>query len=214
MASILDAGLVSIFTGIFVFLLVLAIAFGSLMRLKPFGDKQQNQYAMIAFAVALLAAFAPPVRNFVTFVAPWYLALAIVLFFVIFIIGLFGISAEKDLPKIINDSKMKNMIAILSVLIFVAGLAFTFGQQTLEVTQGPAPVPVDGNGQMPIDGQYYPPGTIVPSGGTLGPEAGMPGSTATPSFQQNFINTLIHPKVLGLMVTFLIAAVAIYFLSS
>jgi hypothetical protein len=225
MASILDVGLVSIFSAIFVFLLVYALVWGALSRLKWFGDKSAGPNAMIAFSMAILMAIAPPARNLVMFLAPWYLALAIILFFVLFIVSLFGLKADKDFPEIIKQGRVYIWIVILCVIIAMAGIAFTFGQSAYDAGQGrpttTAP-PTDSNMQVVGQGNpYYPPGTVVEGGtaqnptyGTGYPTAGQPGSTATPSFQQNFLNTLLHPKVLGLIITMFIAAVAIYFLSS
>jgi hypothetical protein len=214
MASILDAGVATIFAGIFVFLLVYAIVWGALSKFKIFGDKVAGSYAIIAFAVAFLMAIAPPARNFVMFVAPWYLAFAIVIFFILFIFGMFGVSPDKTLPEVVKDGKVHTWIIIVCVLIAIAGIAFTYGQSAYEAGNPQVA------GQVPT-GTYQTPGTVgttTPSYTTgvnpYGPPAGQPGSTATPSFQANFINTIIHPKVLGLLVTFFIAAVAIYFLSA
>jgi hypothetical protein len=105
---------------------------------------------------------------------------------------------------------MMTFLIIAFFVIFIGGLAFSFGQTTYEVGTGR---PVGASQIDPVTGlPYEDPGTVVV--GPAGPPAGTPGSTATPDFQQNFINTLIHPKVLGLIVTMLIASVTIYFLSS
>ena len=195
MASILDTGLVNLFTGIFVFLLVYSVVWGFLTWRKIFGDNK-GVYAMVAFVLAFMAAIAPPVRFFITFIAPWYLAFIMVLFFILFIITLFGLSSDKDFPGIIKDTRVYTTILVVSVVIFLAGLAFTLGQQSLELTQGGAP-----------EGSIMAPGSV-------GPSPGMPGSTATSSYSTNLANTLFHPKVLGLAVTFLRASLAVYFLST
>jgi len=214
MASILDAGLASIFTSIFVFLLVYAIVYGVLSRFKWFGDKSAGVNAIIAFAVAMLMAVAPPARTFVTFIAPWYIALAIALFFILFISALFG-KTDKDFPAMFSDSKVHTWIIILAVIILIGGLATTFGQNALEAGTGQAPTqPPAGGNTIGSDTPYQPPGTVGTGTGTVGPQAGQPGSTATSNFQTNMLNTLLHPKVLGMFVTLIIAAVAIYFLSN
>ena len=211
MASILDAGLANIFGGIFVFLLVYAIAWGGLSKSKILGDKQ-GAYAIVAFCAAFLMAVAPPARNFVMFIAPWYIALAVVIFFILFVVGIFGLNAEKHFPKILDDSVAKTWFVIIVVLIFLAGLAFSFGQQSLEVTTGPRTGQVSdplGPNQDPYivaTGPYNP--------NSPGPQPGEPGATATNDFMKNFVNTLLHPKVLGLLITFLIASIAVYFLSA
>jgi hypothetical protein len=212
MASILDSGLVNIFASIFVFLLVFALAWGALTKLKPFGEKASASYSIISFAIAILMAAAPPARNFVLFVAPWYVAFAIVLFFILFIVGMFGLSADKDFPGIIRDPLVYTWVTIICILIFIAGLAFSFGQQSLEATQPGAgyPGPVANPGDPNQDPYIVAPGGLNPYSV---PQPGQPGSTATNNFTTNLINTMIHPKVLGLLITFIIAAIAVYFIS-
>jgi hypothetical protein len=244
MASILDAGLASVFSGLVVFLLVYALLWGLLTKLKLFGDNP-GSYALIAFATAFLVAIAPPARNFVMFVAPWYLALAVVLFFIIFIVGMFGLKADKEIPEIIKQPRAYVWIIIFCVIIFIFGLAYSFGQQALEsgtgvpspayqtggvqgqlpgtIGPGGEPIPVQTGGQGgvgPVTNPgtpYQSPGIIAPQSynlNTPGPQPGEPGATATNDFGRNFVNTLIHPKVLGLICVFFIASLAVYFLSS
>ena len=201
MASILDAGLASLFSAIFVFLLVYAISYGVLSWRKPFGDNK-GSYAIVSLCIAFLMSIAPPARVFVTFVAPWYIAFGIAIFFILFLVMLFGKEA-KDLTKIIDDQNAQAWFIIICVIIAIAGLAAVFGQSTLSQQGGDLPAPVDTNGDGIADSGY----------GTVGVEPGTPGSTATSDFGTNLLNTLIHPKVLGLAVTFLIASISIYFLS-
>ncbi len=221
MASILDSGLVGLFSGIFTFLLVYALVWGVLSWKKPFGDKNAGVYAIIGFSTALLTSFIPPIRSFIGFIAPWYVAFGLVIFFILFITMIFG-KGDKDFPKMLDDSRVYVWIIIISIVIAAAGLAFTFGQQTLEQTTGPSTTPTDNGNMVVIGGSnsgngYQAPGTIsagtVNSGTPLG-NAGQPGSTATSNFQTNLINTLFHPKVLGLLIVLVIASISIYFLSS
>lgn len=227
MASILDAGLLSIFSGFFTFLLVYAFMWGVLTWKKPFGDKNTGVYALISLTCAVFVAIIPPVRSFIQFIAPWYIALALFLFFILFITALFGLSSEKDFPKMISDSRVYTWIIIIAVVIAIFGLAFTLGQGALnsQLPEGSVPEQTSGsNGGMQVIGPgtgYQPPGTISVGSGTQytgsasgSPQPGQPGSTATSDFQANLFNTLFHPKVLGLLVTFLLASLAIYFLSS
>lgn len=203
MASILDAGLAGIFSAVFVWLLVYAIVYGFLTWKKPFGDNK-GSYAIVAVCIAFLMAVAPPARTLVLTVAPWYVAFGIVIFFILFLVTMFGVDPAKDFPKIIGDSNAQTWFIIICVVIAIAGLAAVFGQSSLNQQPNlPAPsIDTDGDG-IPDSGSYV---------GTA-PEPGMPGSTATGDFGTNLLNTLVHPKVLGLAATFLIAAIAVYFLS-
>lgn len=216
MASILDAGVGSIFNGIFVFLLVYTVFWGVLKKMKPFGDNA-GAYAIIAFICGFLISVAAPARNFITFIAPWFIALAIAIFFWMFIALLFGWNTD-TLSKVLDSSTTQVWLSIVVIIILLGGLAFTFGQGLLG-GEPAAPAPVNNNGGLAVIGSgqpYQEPGTIAPNyqygyGGT--PQAGEPGSTATSDFGTNLVNTFIHPKVLGMLVTLLIASVAVFFLS-
>ncbi len=226
MASILDAGLASVFSAIFIFLLVYALVYGVLAWRKPFGDKATGIYGIASFVIAMICAITPSVRNFISFVTPWYIALFVVIFFILFIVSMFGLNAEHDFSKIIVQPKAYVWIIIFAVIILLFGLGFTLGPSLTPggaqaAAQPAAPVaagtPVIGQpGSVP----YAEPGTLAPgpypAGGqyAAGATAGQPGSTATSDFSTNLFNTLFHPKVLGMIVTLLIAAVAVFFLSS
>lgn len=219
MASILDAGLLGIFGGFFTFMLVYAFVWGVLSWKKPFGDKNTGVYALIALSVAMFVAIVPPVRSFIEFIAPWYIALALFLFFILFITALFGLSSEKDFPGIIKEPKVYTWIIIIAVIIALFGLAFSLGQGALN-GQVPDSTPTTSSGTNVIGPgtPYQPPGTVgvgtIGGNQQSGVQAGQPGSTATSDFNTNLMNTLIHPKVLGLLITLVLASLTIYFLSA
>ena len=172
----------------------------------------------------MLSSIITPIRLFIGFIAPWYIAFALVIFFMLFLVSIFGLSAEKDFPKIMADSRVIVWLTIIGVVIAVAGLAFTFGQTALDSSNTVPNANGAGNtGGLTVIGSgngYQEPGTVIEGGapiyqqGNGYPVAGQPGSTATPDFQKNLLNTLIHPKVLGLFVTLIVACLAIYFLSA
>jgi len=175
-------------------------------------------YMIVAVVIALLSAVAPPLKLFITFIAPWYVALFVGIFFILFIISMFGLSPEKDFPNIIKDPRVYIWIIIIAILIFITGLGITFGPS---LTPGDSPSTAERVIQDPtmevIGGQQYAqPGQLAPppirTSGT-GSQLGQPGSTDTGNFQTNVINTIFHPKVIGMMITFLIAAVTVFFLS-
>lgn len=215
MASILDSGIASIFTSIFIFMLVYAVTYGVLTWRKMFGEKGRPMSMIVAFVVAIISAIAEPVKNFITFIAPWYVALFMGIFFILFIVTMFGVSPDKDFPKIIADPRVYSWIMIFAVIIFIMGLGLTFGPS---LTPGGQPSTAEQALQDPnmnIIGNAQP-GQLAPpplQGGSPTGGAGQPGSTATTDFATNVVNTIFHPKVLGLIVTFLIASVTVFFLS-
>ncbi|MBR9700501.1 hypothetical protein GOV11_01405 [Candidatus Woesearchaeota archaeon] len=199
MATLLDTGLADLFSFVLTFLLVYTVVYGVLSWRKWMGN-QPGTYAIIAFSIAFMMTISPPARAFLQLVTPWYIALAMVIFFILFIASMFGLSADKDFPNIIKDSRARNWIMIFSVLILLAGLAFTFGQTLLSGQPG---------GQQPTQ---PPPGTVIGGDGSAPIGVGEP--TNSQDFSSNLINTMIHPKVLGMILILLIASFSIYFLSS
>ncbi len=206
MASILDVGLVGLFRAVFVFLLVYTIIWGVLSWKKWMGE-QPGVYAMIAFSIAFIMAAAPDAQNFILFIAPWYVALALVIFFILFIVSMFGLSGDKDFPKIIKSPQAYNWIIILAVVIFVIGLAFSLGQSLLSSGTGTTPPT-----QQPVNTVGGGDGSFQQSMGAL-QSATAGGPTSTGDFGSNLLNTIVHPKVLGMIITLLIMSVAVYFLS-
>jgi len=218
MVSIIDAGIFGIFNAIFIFLLVFALVYGILSQTQWFGKEGTGLYAIIALMAALMATITTPVRNFIGFIAPWYVALFVVLFFILFCFTIFGLNPKDNFSDIIKQPRVYVWIIILAVIVFIAGLASSFGQGQL---RGGTNVPQQI--QQPNYNQYN--GGVIGNQDPIGaignlapynaaPQAGQPGSTATPDFGTNLINTFYHPKVLGVLVTFLVAALAVFFLST
>lgn len=207
MATFLDVGVIGLFSTLFLLLLVYAIVWGLLSWINPFGDKAKSAYAIIGILAAFFVVISKEARMFVQFITPWFIVLVIFLFFIVFLIGIFGIGGKEGLSKIMSQPKTYTWLIIIIVVIIAGGLAHTFGQTALESQPGytPPEVPVEGNISEVSQVGY--PSLDYTSG------YAPPGSTATPSFKVNLINTLIHPKVLGILLVFLIGAVTIYFLS-
>lgn len=193
---------------LFTFLLVYGIVWGLLTFRKPFGDSK-GLYAIVALMMAFLVVISSPARMFIEFITPWFLALAIFVFLIIIVVSMF---AQVDWLKVIAMSNVHTWIIIFAMIILLAGLAYTFGQTALNAREGvsgtPTPdvVPVyDENGEI-TDG-----GVIYTDSGL--PMPGRVATTSTGSYQTNLVNTIVHPKVLGIGLIFLLSALVVYFLS-
>ncbi len=108
---------------------------------------------------------------------------ALLIIFLILIILLFQIFGVTDVSSAVKDTTVQWTLIGLSIVIVVAAVGNVFGQQLLE----------SGVGGQPVEGA----------------EAGV----ATGSFQQNIYATIFHPKVLGMVVLFVIAIFAVTLLS-
>lgn len=190
MATFLDTGLLEIFSAIFMFLLVYSVLWGVLTFRKPFGENN-GIYALISLAISFFVLLSVPVQQYIAFVAPWFLVLMIVFFLIITSFSLF---AEVNWMDVLKNDTAKTWIMIFVGLILVLGLAFSFGQSALE-----------SGGTVP---------TQNPETQEVRPVAQNQQGTTTGSFEANLVNTLFHPKVLGLMLIFLLSTFIIFFLSA
>lgn len=196
MATFLDVGLFSHFGIIFVVLIVFLILFGLLEYIKAFGEGKKGLHAMIALAVALLFLASRVASNMVSNMVPWFMIIIIFVFFTMVLIRMFG-PGEADMKKLIADPNVYPWIIVFVVLILLLSLGNAFGQGLLEKGTGTSSTITNST----IGGYDLEPATP----GTT--------STTTGSFSTNLINTLRHPKVLGLIFVLLVGAFCLLFLT-
>ena len=197
MATFLDVGLLDNFGVIFVILIVFLILFGLLEYIKAFGPDKKGLHGIIALVVALLFLVSKIATNMVKMMVPWFMVIAIFLFFSMFLVRMFG-AKEQHMLELVKDPNVYPWIIILVVLILILSLGNAFGQSLLEKGEGKE-VPTDGS----IDGQGY----------QLQPATEGTTSTTTTSFSTNLLNTLRHPKVLGMLFIFLVGMIALILLT-
>lgn len=205
MASFLDTNLVGTFSLIFTFFLVYGVLWGLLVTRKPFGDNK-GLYAIISLMVAFLVIISRPARSYIEFITPWMLVLAVAVFFIVIVFSMF---APVEWDKVVKNTTVHTWIIILIAIVLVGGLAYTFGQASLSAQTGEVPAnayPVlDEEGNV-ID--YSASGNLPP-----GPVVGGGTGVATSDYSTNLVNTLVHPKVLGLALIFLLSCLVVFFLS-
>jgi len=139
--------------------------------------------AVIAVAISFLVLISQNMVKVIKFAVPWF---ALLILFLVLILLLFQVFGVTDMSKAVNDTTVRWTLIGLSIVIVAAALGNVFGQQLTEQAFV--------EGQPPAVGED---GVLVASG----------------NFQQNLYATLFHPKVLGMMILFLVAIFAIVFLS-
>jgi hypothetical protein len=226
MATFLDITLLGGAKVIFTFLLVYVIVWGLLVWIKPFGKEMPaGPYAIIALVAAFFTVISGTVRYIIEFMTPWFLFLVLFLFFVLFIIRMFGLK-ETDMVSIIHNSTVHILILVIIAIIMLFALSSAFGQKALESTQGqqqgtyynPAGYPTETEigGQttnQTTTVQPLQPGQDLNYPSTGQPQPGQPGATATGSFSLNVINTLLHPKVMAILAIILVATVTVWLMA-
>lgn len=184
---------------IFVVLLVWIIIFGMLEKLKPMGDDKKNLHALIALAMAFLVAISGSASFIIGFFTTWFFVLALFVFMIIFVVGMFGV----DMKLFQEAGKNPNVyfwIITFGVIIAMFAFGQAFGQRLLEQRTGPPPEGI------PREDQVMGPDGVTP----LPPVV---GGTASTDYSQNVLTTLTHPKILGFILIMLIGTFTVWFLT-
>lgn len=185
MATVLDVGLVGYFQPIYAVLLVFAIVFSLLQKLKTISDSKTIN-STIAVMVSLLVLLSDKLIKVINFMIPWFAILIIFLVLLLLIFKLMGATDEKISQLFTKDNTITWAVLGISLVIIIAAFANVFGQEFLEKKLG---------GQAP-------------------PTAEGETTTGSEDFQQNIFLILFHPKVLGMLILFIVAIFAILLLSS
>jgi hypothetical protein len=125
MVSLLDSGIGEFLIPVFIFILVYAIIYAILQKVKILGDSL-NINAMAAFVLAALFAMAPGAMEFIAVIAPWFVVMVLVAFSII-LIFMFGGVKEGNIETIFKDSTVYWTILIFSIIIIIGGLTAVYG---------------------------------------------------------------------------------------
>lgn len=188
-------GLIGNFSFIFIFLLVFAVVFGLLSYINPFKDERKGIYGIMAFVIAILVTITSTAVQVIKNLTVWFFVFGLAAFFIIFIFGVFGLKEKEWLGAMTKGSGYVWVI-IISVIIILFALSSAFGQRLLEKQPGTT----TGTGTSAT-------GTTVtgePTGGSV--EQGN-------SFADNVLQTLINPKVLGLLMVLFVGVFTIVFMT-
>jgi hypothetical protein len=200
MATFLDIGVMQHFTSVFVILLVFVIVFGLLETVKAFGSDKKGLHALIALMVAFIIIVSKMATNMITTMVPWMIVLVIFIFFVMFMLRMWGLG-DSDLKSLIGNSEVYPWLIVLIVIVLLTSLSTVFGQSLLEKGGTKGDINVDYNASLNGQGSGS---TIVITD---------PKSTATSDFMTNFLNTIRNPKMLGMVFVLIVGAFTLLFLT-
>jgi len=188
MASVLDLGLIGQFSDIFSLIFIFLIVYSVLEVTKVLGQNR-GVHSLVALMIALVCAINPNVLSVISNMSPWFVLLIVFILFLMVSATFAGFSQDNVLAALGGKPGGAFWIIIVSILILAMVLGNVFGQTFLQGSTGGNETSVNGNDN----------GDVSTGGG---------------SFQNNLSNTLFHPKVLGLLLVFLIASFAIRMLTS
>lgn len=198
MATVLNTSILGNFGVIFTFLFAWVLVYAMLLVTNIFGDKK-NLNSIIALAVAVLVLMSPAVAALISFMIPWLLVLALVVFFILFGTKMFA--GDKPTGSLFMNKRTSTWIIIGVLVIFIFGLGKAFGSSALQSGQW--------NGTS--NASTVSSGSADPTGLE---NTNVDGSqVATSDFSTNVLHTIFHPKVLGIILILLVGVFALFFLA-
>ncbi len=231
MATFMDVSLFQQFSGIFIFLLVFVVVYGFLSMMDMFKKNPGSKglYAIISLAVAFLVITSESVFNVITTMIPWFTVLIIFIFLIFFVLKMWvGDDGDDLFMNLIKEPTLYWILIIIFVLIFIVSLSSTFGQHLLNqnpeiktLSSGQQVVQLSNGTVLSLDdasNQGYNvqrlQATVITTTSTTDQSLStVSQSTATTDFSQNVLLTIIHPKVLGMILFMLIGFLTIIFLA-
>ncbi|MDK2907973.1 MAG: hypothetical protein PWQ87_431 [Candidatus Woesearchaeota archaeon] len=176
MATLLDLELFSIFSPIFVFIIVFLFMYIILSMVPPMKDKKSLSL-VIAFLMAMIFSVYPGMSEFVYELTPGIVIFIIIISFVLITLSAVGLS-QKDLLGLFGEDNKGATWFFFIIALVIVGIAASaaFGEEMLSITDTSS-------------------------------------NNASGEFQENIVETIFHPSVLGLIFFMLIAIFAMIFLT-
>ena len=203
MATFMDLALFQHFGSIFVFLIVFAVVYGFLLVTNIMKDKSgaKGLYAIISLSFAFLAMMSKSMVKVISIMTPAFTVFIIFIFLALFVVRMFAGDDDVLFGKMIRKSSVYWVLIVVFIIILISSFSSVFGQRLLEqqVNPGQEVVVATNGSTASLDP------TSVPSDGVT--------TAATGSYSNNVLMTLIHPKVLGLILLLLIGVFTILFLA-
>ena len=166
--------------------------------------------AIIALSASFLVMMSPNILSVLTNMVPWLTLLVIFLFLTFFIIRMFAGDDSDLFSSLIRQSTVYWILLVILILIIIVSFSQTYGQPLLDEQLPQETQTYTENGELivTIDNTAGRSDTIQIVNGN-DPTT----STTTDDFSTNVLNTIIHPKVLGMLMLLLIAFFSIIFLA-
>ena len=184
--AVFDIGLFEHFAIIFPFLLVWTVTFAVLSMTKRYGDNK-NLNSIIALALAFLFILSKDAVAMLNFASPWFVIFFIFLIFIVLAFKIMG-ATDADIEGVMHTKQGQQVITwliVLSVVIILISFSNVIGQRLLGEQ-------FDENNE-----------TVVYEG----------GGVASEDHETSVVQTIFHPKVIGMVILLLIGAFTVKQLS-
>lgn len=189
MVSPLDIGLFQHFEVLFPFLFVLFVTFGALNFVPMFKDNRALQM-IISLLLAFMTLFSDLAINTINVAAPWFVLMFFFVIFIMIVVMLFGAS-QRDIFSAVSG---KHAYVLKTVIILCVVIALGSLMQVVAERGGLGEPVTDSDGTI----------GMAEDGTTVIQQAHQ---------EQEFWQTIAHPKVLGLVLILMISLFAVLKLS-
>jgi len=180
MATVLDTGLIAYFLPAFTFLFIFVVAYAILDKFKLLGDNKGLKL-VAAFSISMIFFFSTDALNLVNFITPWFIVLVIIAMFLISLFMFMGVK-EDSVVKAVGSELVVWTVIIIAIILLIVALVHVFGTFLS---------PYDDVETGEID-------TTTISDGT-----------GLKTRESESLNTLVNPKILGVLFLLIIAAFAV-----
>jgi hypothetical protein len=210
-STVLDFGILTNFSFIFIFLAVFLAGWGLLLKIDFFklGNEGRKLYSVMAFALSFIVILSPGVVELLAFMIPWLTIVLFIAFFMLFFAMVFN--PDLDTAWLIGQGPVYGFLITFVVIILLFGLSGVFGQDLLEAQPGVGGV----SDADLIRGEALPADEFVPVGDApTSPLEGQVGASNAGGHApqerdigSEIILTLFHPSILGMFFVLLLATV-------
>jgi len=194
MATFLDLSLFQHVSGIFIFIFVFLIVYAFLSMSKIFKDVGGHNgiYALISLTVAFLSSFSTGFVAVISTMAPWFTVIIVFIFLTFFVLRMFT-TDDTFFETLVKQGALKWVLVVVFVIILLVSVSSAFGQKVLE----------EGTGTTSTTTQTTT--TTLNTAGSSDSITVSNSGVATNDFGTNMMQTLFHPKILGMLLVILIA---------
>ena len=199
MATFLEGvGFLSEFSIIFPFILILVVVYALAQYTKMLGDNK-GVHAIVALAVAALFLFSGAANEIVKVITPWFVVLFIFILFLMTGMKMVG-GPDIDFKSVMGTHQsIVYWIIALALVITLGAIANVFSN----------PGEPFGDGEVTAAGGV---GGSTISSGSGEPPGGFSSKYAAEKGE--FWGTIVHPKVLGMVVLLMIGSFTIRYMAS
>jgi hypothetical protein len=176
---------IDFFSPIILVIFIYAILYGIFQWAKFLGDNKVLHAVIAIVAAIFVAILSPGASTMVRFMIPWFTVLGIFIVLAIMLYKIFG-ATDSQIKDVVAKPMVYWTVFIIIIIMVLGALSQAFGQRQLELTTGETQNMTGVDINRPED-----------------LEAG------TGSFNQNLAATFYHPKVLGMILLFIVGALTV-----